>query len=173
MHGIWQSRNANASSIFPVISHSRADVRKHFEASLKALKADKIEMFYLRTCAQRFPLHWAEADVTLGLHVIDGPDRKTPFEETLAAIDELYKEGKFKRFGISNYYSWEVAEMCTLCRQNGWIQPTAYQGVYNLIHRAVERELFPCLRKFGISFYLCKSGKRSTVWHSHVCTLTY
>ncbi|KZO89997.1 Aldo/keto reductase, partial [Calocera viscosa TUFC12733] len=37
--------------------------------------------------------------------------------------------------------------------RNGWIQPTIYQGLYNAIQRAVEPELFPCLRKFGISFY--------------------
>ena len=26
-------------------------------------------------------------------------------------------------------------------------------GLYNAIHRSVEKELFPCLRKFGLSFY--------------------
>jgi aflatoxin B1 aldehyde reductase len=41
----------------------------------------------------------------------------------------------------------------TLCRANGWIQPTAYQGLYNALNRRVEDELFPCIRKFGISFY--------------------
>jgi aryl-alcohol dehydrogenase-like predicted oxidoreductase len=54
---------------------------------------------------------------------------------------------------ICVFFRWEVAEMCLIARQNGWIQPTAYQGIYNAIHRAVEPELFPCLRKFGISFY--------------------
>lgn len=49
--------------------------------------------------------------------------------------------------------------MVTICRANGWIQPTAYQGVYNAIQRAVEPELFPCLRKFGISFYECECVK--------------
>lgn len=57
--------------------------------------------------------------------------------------------------------------MVMICRANGWIQPTAYQGVYNAIHRAVEPELFPCLRKFGISFYECKGiatfGSSATV----------
>ncbi|CAK5276207.1 unnamed protein product [Mycena citricolor] len=65
----------------------------------------------------------------------------------------FYKEGKFKRFGISNYMSWEVAELCGICERNGWIKPTVYQGLYNAIHRSVEPELFPCLRKFGIAFY--------------------
>ena len=102
---------------------------------------------------------------------LHGPDRGTPYEVTLKAVDELYKEGKFKRFGISNYMSWEVAEIVGICKANGYIQPTVYQGIYNAVHRsvvfyrsaqygnadnetsAVEPELFPCLRKFGISFY--------------------
>ncbi|KAH9886972.1 NADP-dependent oxidoreductase domain-containing protein [Cubamyces lactineus] len=71
----------------------------------------------------------------------------------MKAVDELYREGKFKRFGISNYMSWEVAEIVSICKANGYIQPTVYQGVYNVVHRNVERELFPCLRKYGISFY--------------------
>ncbi|SCZ90178.1 BZ3500_MvSof-1268-A1-R1_Chr1-3g01822 [Microbotryum saponariae] len=75
------------------------------------------------------------------------------FHETFAAVDELYREGRFKRFGISNYMSWEVAHIVGLCETNGWIKPTAYQGIYNALHRNVEPELFPCLRKFGISFY--------------------
>lgn len=48
---------------------------------------------------------------------------------------------------------WEVAQISEICKANGYIQPTAYQGIYNAIHRAVEPELFPCLRKYGISFY--------------------
>ncbi|KAM5536571.1 hypothetical protein V8D89_009666 [Ganoderma adspersum] len=113
-----------------LISHSPKDLRTYLEVSLKALQTDSIDMWYLH-----------------------GPDRTTPFADTLKAVDELHKEGKFKRFGISNFMSWEVAEMVSICRQNGYIQPTAYQGIYNAIHRKVEPELFPCLRKFGIAFY--------------------
>ena len=43
--------------------------------------------------------------------------------------------------------------MVGICKANGYIQPTAYQGIYNAMHRKVEPELFPCLRKFGIAFY--------------------
>ncbi|KZT05023.1 Aldo/keto reductase [Laetiporus sulphureus 93-53] len=106
------------------------DLRKHLEASMKALNIDQLEMWYLH-----------------------GPDRTTPYEVTLKTMNELYKEGKFRRFGISNYMSWEVAEIVQICKTNGYIQPTAYQGIYNAIHRKVEPELFPCLRKYGISFY--------------------
>ncbi|GAA5915833.1 hypothetical protein JCM5296_000696 [Sporobolomyces johnsonii] len=112
------------------ITHSGADIRKWIKVQLDSLKTNEIDMFYLH-----------------------GPDRNTPFSETLSAVDELYKEGKFKRFGVSNYMSWEVAQMVTLCEANGWIKPTAYQGIYNALHRNVEAELFPCLRKLGLSFY--------------------
>jgi hypothetical protein len=54
---------------------------------------------------------------------------------------------------LSFRFRWEVAEIVGICKANGYIQPTAYQGIYNAVHRAVEPELFPCLRKFGISFY--------------------
>ena len=37
---------------------------------------------------------------------LHGPDRSTPYEVTLKAVNDLYKEGKFKRFGISNYMSY-------------------------------------------------------------------
>lgn len=47
--------------------------------------------------------------------------------------------------------SWEVAYIVGLCDKNGWIKPTAYQGIYNAVHRNVEPELFPCLRALGPS----------------------
>ena len=34
---------------------------------------------------------------------LHGLDRKTPYEDTLRAVNELHKEGKFEKFGISNY----------------------------------------------------------------------
>lgn len=36
-------------------------------------------------------------------------------------------QGKFVELGLSNYAAWEVAEICTLCKSNGWILPTVYQ----------------------------------------------
>jgi hypothetical protein len=70
------------------------------------------------------------------------PDRTTPFEETFRAVNKLHQEGYFDRFGISNYMSWEVAYINDMCVQNGWIQPSVYQGVYNSIHRTVEGRTF-------------------------------
>jgi len=129
----WKSRGFElATKVYPsrTVKHTPEILREYLGTSLKALHVDKIDIFYLHA-----------------------PDRSTPWEVTFQATDELYKEGKFDKLGISNYMSWEVAEIVMLCRANGWIQPTIYQGIYNAVHRAVEPELFPCLRKFGISFY--------------------
>ena len=38
-----------------------------------------------------------------------------------------------------------------LCREKKMIAPTIYQVLYNPFSRAAEKELFPCLRRFGIS----------------------
>lgn len=113
-----------------IYSHSPKDLRAGLLASLKALNTDKLDAWYLH-----------------------GPDRATPFKETLSEVNKLYEEGYFKRFGISNYQVWEVARICEICEENGWIKPTIYQGLYNTWHRAVETELFPCMRFYGISLY--------------------
>ncbi|KAJ7286401.1 Aldo/keto reductase [Mycena rebaudengoi] len=127
------------------ISHSPEDLRKHLMISLKALKTE-----YALPSPPLLSLMYGSK---LEMWYLHGPDRSVPYEVTLKAVDELYREGHFKRFGISNYMAWEVAELVGICKRFGYIQPTVYQGLYNAIHRTVEPELFPCLRKFGISFY--------------------
>uniref|UniRef100_A0A8C8TKZ8 NADP-dependent oxidoreductase domain-containing protein n=1 Tax=Peromyscus maniculatus bairdii TaxID=230844 RepID=A0A8C8TKZ8_PERMB len=105
-------------------------VRSQLETSLKRLQCSRVDLFYLHA-----------------------PDHNTPIEETLRACHQLQQEGKFVELGLSNYASWEVAEICTLCKNNGWIMPTVYQGMYNATTRQVEKELLPCLRHFGLRFY--------------------
>ncbi|KAJ7900601.1 Aldo/keto reductase [Mycena olivaceomarginata] len=135
----WQEKGISVSTkILPLYSHlpdvtaahSPEGLRKIIVESLKALNTDKLDIWYLHA-----------------------PDRTIPYEVTLKAIDELYREGHFKRWGVSHYTSWEVAEIVGICKQHGYVQPSVYQGIYNAIHRNVESELFPALRKFGIAFY--------------------
>jgi aflatoxin B1 aldehyde reductase len=70
---------------------------------------------------------------------------------TLEAADKLYRAGKFKRLGLSNYTSYEVAEIVMTCTQNGWVRPTIYQAVYNCVFRTIEAELVPACRRYGLS----------------------
>ncbi|XP_071350601.1 aflatoxin B1 aldehyde reductase member 3 [Trachinotus anak] len=105
-------------------------VRSQLETSLQRLRTDCVDLFYLHA-----------------------PDHQNPIQDTLRACNELHKEGKFKEFGLSNYASWEVAEIVCICRHNNWIAPTVYQGMYNATTRQVETELLPCLRNYGMRFY--------------------
>ncbi|KAJ7149748.1 NADP-dependent oxidoreductase domain-containing protein [Mycena crocata] len=113
------------------LTHSPADLRKALNQSLVALKTDKFHMFYLH-----------------------GPDRTTPFEDTLREVNKIYTEGVFERFGLSNFQSWEVVQVCEICKRNGWVMPTVYQGCYHALQRPVETELVPCLRAYGMSLYV-------------------
>ena len=90
----------------------------------------------------------------IDLLYLHSPDLNTPVERSLERCFDLFQRGKFKRFGLSNYASWQVAEVSEICRKNGWMEPCVYQGMYNALTRDVERELFPCLRNYGISFYV-------------------
>lgn len=87
------------------------------------------------------------------LYYIHGPDKETPLEEQCRAITQLYKEGKIEQFGVSNLSPDAVEEICSLCADMGGPKPSVYQGGYNALHRKVEAELFPTLRKHDIAFY--------------------
>ena len=73
-----------------------------------------------------------------------------PFAETLAAIDELHRAGRFVRFGVSNLAAYEVAEVVMLCARHGWVRPTVYQAMYNAVTRGIEPELLPACRRYGL-----------------------
>ena len=66
----------------------------------------------------------------------------------------LYIAGKFKRFGLSNFNVEELQEAYDLVSSKGYVLPTVFQGNYSLIARHVEENLFPLLRKLGISFWV-------------------
>ncbi|OAL36527.1 hypothetical protein AYO20_04143 [Fonsecaea nubica] len=111
-------------------SHSKENIKENIAASLSLLKIPKIDIEYLHM-----------------------PDRTTPFEEALAAVNEAYTQGKFERFGLSNYTAEEVDKVVHICEEKGFVKPSVYQGQYNPIIRSGEKELFPVLRKHGIAFY--------------------
>jgi len=117
------------SKCFPVEpkGHEPAKLRASLEASLKALKTNKLRLFYLHA-----------------------PDRSVPFETTLEECNNLYKEGKFDELALSNFASWEVAVCVGICERRGFIKPTVYQAMYNAITRDAETELIPCCRALGL-----------------------
>lgn len=111
-------------------SHTKERVAENIDTSLELLKIPEINVEYLHA-----------------------PDRTVPFEETLRAINKAYKEGKFRRFGLSNYKADEVERIVEICEKQGYDKPSVYQGQYNPIVRSGEKGLFPVLRKYNIAFY--------------------
>lgn len=98
--------------------------------SLSLLKLSSVDIFYL---------HF--------------PDPDTSFEEVLKGVNELYEQGKFKKFGISNFSAAQVREVYDIAKKNGYVLPTVYQGNYSAFARLNEDDLLPLLKELGISFY--------------------
>lgn len=109
---------------------SRDSILDGMKKSLHELRADKVELFYLHTA-----------------------DPATPLEETLSAVQQLYNEGKFETFGISNLSAKQVQELYDHAEKNSFVLPSVYQGNYNPVARHAEKELLPLLRQLGIKFY--------------------
>jgi aflatoxin B1 aldehyde reductase len=109
----WKERGLTlATKWYPYSAgaHKAEVLKAKFAESLQELETDYVDTFYLHA-----------------------PDRSTPFEETLQALDELHKQRKFGKFGLSNFTSFEVAEIVMICKANSWVRPTVYQGAYNAI----------------------------------------
>jgi aflatoxin B1 aldehyde reductase len=109
---------------------SPEQITMQLEASLRRLKTEYVDLLYFHA-----------------------PDSKTPIEATLEGCHELFKQGKFRALGLSNYAAWQIADIWHLCKRIGWETPVVYQGRYNAITRDGNRELFPALRAFGVKFY--------------------
>jgi aflatoxin B1 aldehyde reductase len=110
-------------------SHSGPKIEQNISESLGALNVAQVDIEYL--------------------HV---PDRTTPFEETCESMDKAYREGKFRRFGLSNHTAEEVEKIVQICEARELVKPSVYQGQYNAIVRGGELEVFTVLRKHGIAF---------------------
>lgn len=106
---------------------SRRNMRRAVEQSLRRLQTEYIDLYQL---------HY--------------PDPKTPLEETLAAMDELVKEGKIRYIGGSNFSASELVEsqwFAQTTRRNRLISVTRE---YALTYRVVEAEVVPVCVKYGI-----------------------
>jgi aryl-alcohol dehydrogenase-like predicted oxidoreductase len=98
------------------------------EASLKRLKTDYIDLYWLHA--------W---------------DFTTPEEEVLRALDDMITAGKIHYIGISDTPAWIVSRMNAIAELRGWSQFVALQIKYSLLERTVERELLPMARKLDLA----------------------
>jgi aryl-alcohol dehydrogenase-like predicted oxidoreductase len=102
---------------------SRERVLASIEKSLKNLGTDWVDVYLI---------HW--------------PDRLTPFEETMEALEDVVRAGKARFVGVSNFKLDEI-EACARTRlvdvvQYGW----------NMFDRRMQREILPYCEQHGIGF---------------------
>ncbi|HQF98775.1 MAG TPA: aldo/keto reductase, partial [Candidatus Aminicenantes bacterium] len=106
---------------------SRYHLRNAVEASLRRLRTDRIDVYFIH----RF-------------------DDRTPLEETLRALDDLVRQGKILYPGLSNFAAWQAEKALGLSALHGWAPPGVLQPMYNLLKRQAEAEILPMAEAEGL-----------------------
>lgn len=106
---------------------SRWYMRRAVEDSLRRLRTDYIDLYQLHR-----------------------PDGITPIDETLAALDDLVREGKVLYVGSSNFAAWQVTEAEWSARRDGRSRFVSAQNHYSLLERGAEQELLPACAQAGV-----------------------
>jgi aryl-alcohol dehydrogenase-like predicted oxidoreductase len=99
---------------------SRRHITAAVEASLKRLRTDRLDFYFIH----RFDPH-------------------TPLEETLRALDDLVQLGKILYPAASNFAAWQVAKALGISAREGWARFECIQPMYNLVKRQAEVEILP------------------------------
>jgi aryl-alcohol dehydrogenase-like predicted oxidoreductase len=107
--------------------NQRKNMMQAVEASLKRLKTDYIDLYWVHI--------W---------------DQLTPVEEVMRGLDDLVRAGKVLYTGISDAPAWWIAQANTLAHFRGWSPFVGLQIEYSLIERTVERELIPMAKALNI-----------------------
>ena len=114
-------------------------IRKAFQASLRRLNTDYIDLYQLHL-----------------------PDPDVPIAETLGALDELVKAGQVREIGCSNFSAEQLreAEAASSARP-GSARFVSVQNEYSLLHREPEDAVLAECKRQGLAFlpfFPLKSG---------------
>jgi aryl-alcohol dehydrogenase-like predicted oxidoreductase len=107
--------------------NQRKNMMQAVEASLKRLKTDYIDLYWLHI--------W---------------DQMTPIEEVMRGFDDLVRSGKILYAGVSDMPAWVIARANTLAELRGWTSFVGLQVEYSLAERTVESELLPMAKSMGL-----------------------
>ena len=99
---------------------SRIHLTKSCEDSLRRLKTDYIDLFFMH-----------------------GFDSNTPVEETLNTLDTLVRAGKIRYIGCSNFSGWHLMKSLAISNSKNLESYVTHQVYYSLVGRDYENELMP------------------------------
>lgn len=115
---------------------SGVHILRELERSLQRLKTDVIDLYIT---------HW--------------PDKETPLETTLAALETAVRQGKIRAFGASNHAAWQLCEMLWLADRNAWPRVVSSQIPLSLLRREFHNDLAFCDRHaIGVTPYQALQG---------------
>jgi aryl-alcohol dehydrogenase-like predicted oxidoreductase len=106
---------------------SRSHVIRSCEISLKKLQTDYIDLYYYHK-----------------------PDGHTPIDETLAAMDDLVRQGKVRYIASSNMTGWQMVDADHVARNANNARFVGAQIEWSLLNRDIEREIVPAARHLGM-----------------------
>lgn len=110
------------------IGLSRKHVIEGCHASLKRLQVDYIDLFFCHR-----------------------PDKNTPIEETVWAMNSLIQQGKILYWGTSEWSSDEILQAYLFAEKNHLIGPSMEQPQYNMMERTkLEKDYLLLFRDFGL-----------------------
>src|SRR5258705_11992531 len=127
--------------------NQRKNMMQAVEGSLKRLKTDYIDLYWVHI--------W---------------DQLTPVEEVMRGLDDLVRAGKVLYTGISDAPAWWIAQANTLAYLRGWSPFIGLQIEYSLIERTVERELIPMAKALNLGLLAWSplaNGVLTGKYHGH------
>ncbi len=127
--------------------NQRKNMVQAVEASLKRLRTDYIDLYWVHA--------W---------------DQITPVEEVMRGLDDLVRQGKVLYVGISDAPAWWIAQANTLAHLRGWSPFIGLQIEYSLVERTVERELTPMAKALNLGITAWSplaSGVLTGKYHGH------
>ncbi len=87
----------------------------------------------------------------LDLYFCHRPDKQTPIEETVWAMNTLLQQGKILYWGTSEWSAAELMEAIAVAKQYNLIGPTMEQPQYNLVERnKLENEYLHLFKEHGL-----------------------
>jgi aryl-alcohol dehydrogenase-like predicted oxidoreductase len=103
---------------------------------------------YITKCVeaslQRLRTEWFD------LYQMHYHDPTTPIEETLAALDDLVRQGKVRAVGCSNFSGAQVAEAEAKAKERHFARFVTAQNEWNLLNRGAERDVIPACEQYGL-----------------------
>jgi aryl-alcohol dehydrogenase-like predicted oxidoreductase len=99
------------------------------------------------------------------------PDPATPLEETLAALDEVLRQGKVRAIGSSNLSGEQIAQTEAYSAQHKSARFVTAQNEWSLLKRDIERDVIPACDRYQVGqlpFFPLASGMLTGKYHRGV-----